>query len=245
MAVPKLARVVGIRDGGPSTRILDLEMANHEPFGFRGGQYAIMNTGVVLPGDKLAKRAYSFFSDDREQLRVQIAVKRLDGGPGSSAMHEAEIGREIPFSGPWGKLYPDDTTEGRTLILATDTGITSGIGIARSAQFARLAGNADLIWYVTPGERFLPEPFVRDLARAAGVRFHVEAALPIGHPERLAHTQAIVTRYIESNGVPENAYLAGDGILTYGVKDQLTALGALEPNVRLEAFFNNPARKAP
>jgi ferredoxin-NADP reductase len=245
MAVPKIARVIGGRMIGPDTKIIELALADGSPFGFRGGQYAIVNTGVVLPGDKLAKRAYSFFSDDRDQDRVTLAVKRLGAGPGSNAMHDAPVGTEMPFSGPWGKSYPDAATEGASLILATDTGITAAMGIARSKDFARLAANADLVWYVAPGESFLPESFVRDFLATSGVRVHVERALPIGHPERLAHMRGIIERHAAERGVPANGYLSGDGILVYGVREQLVAMGAREENVKLEAFFNNPARKAP
>src|SRR5437879_5669801 len=137
MAVPKTARVVESESIGPATRIIHLELDDGGPFGFRGGQYAIVNTGAVLAEGKAAKRAYSFFSDDREQRRVKLAVKRLEGGPGSNAMHDAPIGATFTFSGPWGKSYADDAMEGRSLLLATDTGITAAMGLARTAGFGR------------------------------------------------------------------------------------------------------------
>jgi ferredoxin-NADP reductase len=249
MAIPKIARVVATESITESVRILDLELEGGAPFGFRGGQYGIVNTGVPLPGDKVAKRAYSFFSDDREQMRVRLAVKRLDDGPGSNRLHEIAVGEELPFSGPWGKSYPDDAMTGNTLLLATDTGITAAMGLARSDAFARLAPEADLIWCIphasSPKPVFLPEAFVRSFVEPSGVRMRVESALPIHHPERLAQAESIVAKYVAERGVPSAAFLSGDGTIAYGVRAQLVAMGMPEDRVKLEAFFNNPARKAP
>jgi|CZKU01.1.fsa_nt_gi ferredoxin-NADP reductase len=244
MAVPKTARVVGSREIAPGTKVLDLALADGTDIGFRGGQYVIVNTGVTLPEGKLAKRAYSFFSHDTEQRRVQIAVKRLDGGPGSGAMHDAPVGTELSFSGPWGKLYPEGQA-GRTLVLATDTGITAALGLARSSGFAALAPEADVYWYVTSPAYFLPEAFVHGELAGVPVRFHIEQALPPHHPERLAHVQAIVGRHITARGLPASAFFAGDGAVIHPIRDHLVALGVPGEHARLEAFFNNPARKAP
>jgi ferredoxin-NADP reductase len=245
MAIPKIAKVVGSESVSDSTRILELALADGSPFGFRGGQYGIVNTGVPLPNDKIAKRAYSFFSDDRDQSHAKIAVKRLEGGPGSNALHTIAIGAELPFSGPWGKSYPDDAMSGRTLVFATDTGITAAMGLARSLAFARLAEGADLLWCIPHAFSFLPESFVRGFAEASGARMRVENALDVHHPERLAHAKAIVAKHVEERGVPSQAFLSGDGTLVYGVRDQLVAMGVPDERVKLEAFFNNPARKAP
>ncbi len=244
MAVHKTARVVGSREIAPGTKVLDLELADGAAIGFRGGQYVIMNTGATLPEGKLAKRAYSFFSHDGEQRRVQIAVKRLDAGPGSTAMHDAPLGTELSFSGPWGKMVPE-ADSGRALLLATDTGITAVLGLARSVGFAALARDADLYWYVTSPSYFLPLEFVRAELAGVPIRLHVEDALAPHHPERLAHARAIVDRHIATRGVPGSAFLAGDGAVVHPILDHLVALGVQTDRAKLEAFFNNPARKAP
>jgi ferredoxin-NADP reductase len=244
MAVPKTARVVASEPIGGATRIVHLELEDGSPFGFRGGQYAIVNTGVMLAEGKPAKRAYSFFSDDREQRRVSLAVKRLRGGPGSNAMHDAAIGATFTFSGPWGKSYADDAMDGASLLLATDTGITAAMGLARSVGFTRLAPAAELVWCVDPKVEFLPHDFVRDYVEASGVRLSILETLPVDHPERLDHVRAIVDRHVDERGAPSNAFLSGDGLLVYGVREQLTRMGLKDDRVKLEAFFNNPARKA-
>jgi ferredoxin-NADP reductase len=245
MAVVKTARVVGSRDIGNGTRLVDLTMADEGPVGFRGGQYMIMNTGVMLPGDKACKRAYSILSADGEQHRMQIAVKRLDPGPGSAALHGAPIGKELNFSGPWGKLYPEPESEGRSLLFATDTGITAVLGLAQSVHFTRFAPRAELVWYVESDAYFVTEAFVRERLGASGVTLRIERALPAHHPERFDHARAIAMARVEANGMPGDVYLAGDGAIVHPLRDFFVARGVAEGRAKLEAFFNNPARKAP
>jgi ferredoxin-NADP reductase len=244
MAIPKTARVVAAREIAPHTRLLDLELSDRSALGFRGGQYVIVNTGVVLAGGKLAKRAYSLLSSDAVQASAQIAVKRLDGGPGSSALHLATIGTELAFSGPWGKLTPDEGATGPALVFCTDTGITAGLGLVTGSAFRPLAARAELVWYVER-DSFVAEDFVR--ARLAGtpVALRVEPALPVHHPERVAHATALVRRLVAERGAPREAFLTGDGHIVYAIRDLLDGARLPAERIRLEAFFNNPDRKAP
>ena len=144
MAIAKTARVSGSRRTGAGTRMLALETA--APLGFIGGQYIIVDSGLVLPSGKAAKRAYSMLSNDADQTRIEIAVKRIPNGPGSAFLHRVEVGTTIRFSGPWGKLAPLAGVGGRTLVIATDTGITAALGLVRSARFAALRPATLFVW---------------------------------------------------------------------------------------------------
>lgn len=243
MATTRTARIAATRSLTESVQLLDLELTDGGPFGFRGGQYLIVNTGVVLEGGKLAKRAYSLLSSDTDQLRVQIAVKRLDG-PGSAAMHALKVGDELSFSGPWGKLVPEPDSSGAALVVCTDTGITAGLGLACADAFTPFHERSAIHWYVERGD-FLPVSFVRERMGKLAERLVVIDALPVRHPERAAHLGEFVRRYLETQGTPAQALLAGDGHLIFPLRDSLVAASAPEDRVRLEAFFHNPARKAP
>ena len=106
MAQARVARLVKAECLGAEARLLRFALAEGE-IGFAGGQYIIVNTGIELPGGKLAKRAYSILSSDDDQREFQIAVRRIGEGPGSNFMHRIEVGAEVTFSGPWGKLVPE------------------------------------------------------------------------------------------------------------------------------------------
>ena len=84
MATPKTARVISAEWIGTETRLIGLELP--EPLGYVGGQYIIVDSGLVLDNGKEAKRAYSILSTDTEQTRLQLAVMRIPGGRCSGAL---------------------------------------------------------------------------------------------------------------------------------------------------------------
>ncbi len=172
MAQQREARVAAVTELSATTRVLELEPA--ERLDFVGGQYLIFNSGLTLPDGKLAKRAYSILSPDAEQARITIAVRKIGDGPASSWMHARAVGDVVPFSGPWGKWLADDARPRRTLVVATDTGITAALGLVRGAAFAPQRATAELVWLVERDDYFVPESFVRAAlpAGAHALRVH-------------------------------------------------------------------------
>ncbi len=157
MAVPKTGDVISARTVGNDARLLELEIA--EPLGFQGGQYMIIDSGLVASNGKAIKRAYSLISSDDHQRYVQLAVQRIPNGPGSDFIHGLEAGATVSFSGPWGKFYLREDVPGSTLVFSTDTGITAALGLIRSARFFPLLAETIFIWLRPSVEYFLPEPF--------------------------------------------------------------------------------------
>lgn len=240
---PPLLRITRAEPLGQSARRFEIERCDGGALGFAGGQYLILNTGVPLPGGKVAKRAYSLLSPDAEQQRAELAIKLIPGGPGSGFLHELAAGAELPFSGPWGKLRLPPGFSGRALVIATDTAITAALGLVGSSARTPGAGPIDMLWATSAPNDFVPEPFVRE--RLPGdCAAQVVTSLPaIGHPERAAALTALV----EARFLPrsyEFVLCAGDGALIYPLRDRLIALGVPEGRVLLESFFNNPMKKS-
>lgn len=245
MADARTARLTAARPVGPETRLLDFELTGGEALGFVGGQYVIINTGVPLPGGKVAKRAYSLLSADAEQRRFQIAVRRIGPGPGSNFMHTVAVGTELSFSGPWGKYLVDPAAPpGPTLAVATDTGITAALGLLRSERFRPWLPLTQLLWLVESPDYFLPWPLVREWLPGPCGRAELRMIPPVHHSERPAAARAAVTP-MQDESPPAHAFLSGDGTILYALQQDLTAAGLAEDRIRLECFFNNPFRKAP
>lgn len=237
MAAQKEARVVHVVDLSPTTRVLELEPL--ERLDFVGGQYLIVNSGIALPDGKLAKRAYSILSSDTRQERLLLAVKRVGDGPGSAWMHARSVGDVVPFSGPWGKWLADDARPRRTLVLASDTGISAALGLLRGAAFAPQRQMTELVWLVERDDYFLPDDFVQ-AALPDGVRYRRLPLPPVAHPERLAAAEALLPGLGDGW---QSLFLAGDGALCFPLRERLAqAHGGVE--AKIECFFNNPAKKS-
>jgi len=243
MAIPKRAVVSSVRALGPDVKAIELEILD-APLGFCGGQYIIVDSGLVLPTGKALKRAYSPVSSDGDQGRLELWVMRIGEGPGSGFMHGLAPGRAIAFSGPWGRLYPADAAAGRTLIVATDTGITAALGLVRSRRMAPLLGGTALVWLRTDPGYFVCEDVVRSLLPSgiAAVRFGLLP--PIGDPARLPVARGVVA---ELGGTASFArgFIAGDGLVNYGLLDDLVAAGIPATRENVESFFNMPKRPVP
>jgi len=241
MATPRFARVASATALGPDTRLLELELLVEEALGFSGGQYVIVDSGLVLPNGKAAKRAYSILSVDAEQGRFTLCSKRIPGGLVSGFLHDVAVGTEIRFSGPWGKLLPAEGAAGQTLVLATDTGITAAIGLCSGRRFAPLLAGTILLWLrPTPGY-FLPEAFVRARLPAGLGSVAIESLPPIDHPERLPWVRARVGDLVRAPGLRQ-AFLAGDGAVNYTLLDDLQAAGVAATRDNVESFFNMPKK---
>jgi ferredoxin-NADP reductase len=239
MAPPKTAHLTATATLGPETRFLAL--ATDEPLGFVGGQYVIIDSGQVLPSGKACKRAYSILSSDEDQHRFELAVMRIPDGPGSSFVHGLEDGRAISFSGPWGKFFPAAATDGPTLVIATDTGITAALGLVRSTRFRPLLGQTVLVWLRVASDYFLPEAFVRDRIPAGCGEVRIEALPAIGHPDRVPHARALLRPL--TAGLAQ-AFIAGDGAVNYALLDDLVAAGVPATRDNVDSFFNMPKKSA-
>jgi ferredoxin-NADP reductase len=244
-ANPKQLRIVDARPEGRSTRILEIECIEGGAFETVGGKYVIVHTGVVLSGaggDKAVKRAYSLMPVAARPGRAELAVKRLEG-PGSSALHDAPIGATFGFSGPWGKLVPEDGLGERTLLVATDTGITSAIGIVEQHASSPGPRPLEVLWLTAPGEDFLDVQRVR--ARLEDVGVHLVSA-EIGAIDS-ASRAGDAWHFIDARarGLRATHVVAtGDGAIVHPLRQTLPARVPSVRDVRIECFFKNPEKKS-
>jgi ferredoxin-NADP reductase len=242
MAEQKHAELIRADCFGVDTRLLSFRMA--EALGFRGGQYIIVDTGIALPGGKIAKRAYSILSSDNDQHEFQIAVKRIGKGPGSNFMHRLELGAELRFSGPWGKLIADDMN-GEALVFATDTGITAALGLVSGNGMAPVRGEAKLVWLAESANYFLPfEVLIARLDQIGLRNWTLKDARRLPSSMRAARAVELAAEVL-ARALSKSAFLAGDGGLIYPIRERLLSAGVGSENIKLECFFNNPERKAP
>jgi ferredoxin-NADP reductase len=237
----KSARVIRTERYGADVRWL--ELVADEPLGFAGGQFVTVDTGRVNANGKPIRRAYSVLSADSEQLRFELASKRIPDGPVSGYVHELAPDAEVRFTGPWGKFFPAPGATGPTLVLATDTGVTAALGLIQGRAFELLLRSTTFVWLRSSPDYFLPEALVRARVPATCENVHIDSLLPIGNPERVALVRGVVARLLETSRF-ERAFVSGDGAVNYALLDDLVATGVPCTRDQLESFFNMP-KKAP
>jgi ferredoxin-NADP reductase len=178
---PFAARVVSARPLTPSVRELTFERTDGQPMVFEPGQWI----NLVLPVDEAAareaKRSYSLASPPDGSARFEIAVTRVQGGPGSTWLHAAQPGTTLTAIGPQGFFTRPGASAPPSLMIATGTGITPMRSMLRAAL---AAGSRTPSWVLLGARREEDVVYADELTAIAQahpfVRFEATLSRPSG-----------------------------------------------------------------
>lgn len=126
------AHLVSARPLAPSVRELVFER-DDGPLSFAPGQW--VNLEIPTPAGPLV-RAYSIASAPDGSARFELAVTRVEGGPGSETLHAISPGAAVRAQGPQGFFTRDPRAGHPTLFVATGTGLTPLRSMLRAALSA-------------------------------------------------------------------------------------------------------------
>lgn len=104
----------------PGVRLLTLETVDGAPYDYLAGQWL----KLYLPGG--IDRDYSIASAPgaRGTARLELLVTRVEGGPGSSALHEMPLGATLESLGPSGLFVREDAeASAPSLFVGTGSGV--------------------------------------------------------------------------------------------------------------------------
>ncbi len=116
------AALVAARPLTPYVRELTFERVDGEIVTFDAGQWV----NIVIPSDQTdLKRSYSIASAPNDSSRFALAVTHVNGGPGSTFLHQLQEGEKVRVQGPQGLFTRRHLKfPGPTLFVATGTGLT-------------------------------------------------------------------------------------------------------------------------
>ncbi len=224
------ARLVGARRLSPSVRELGFERLDRQPMAFDPGQWvnAFLPTAgeAASPGGPL-KRSYSIASAPDGSARFEIAVTRVQNGPGSTWLHAVEEGTTLTFMGPQGFFTRAPSSAAPSLMIATGTGVTP----LRSMLRAALAAGSRAPMWVLLGVRHEEDVlYAEELAGIVrehpNVRFEPSLSQPRGPWEgRRGYVQTHVPELWSAlSGMgpePPHAYICGLERMVGSVREML------------------------
>jgi CDP-4-dehydro-6-deoxyglucose reductase len=237
MAVPPTftARIASARMLSPQVRELTLERP--DPFVFEAGQWVSLRVTPEL------HRSYSIASAPDGTGRFDIAITRVEGGPGSTWLHTASVGTELTVVGPQGFFTRPPAKTGPSLFIGTGTGITP----LRSMLHDAVAKAESRPLWVLFGVR-TPEDIIykSEFDALASKHPHVRALYTLSRPDaawtgRTGYVQTHVTelwRELETleRGAP-HAYICGLHRMVGTVRDLLRKdLGVAREQVHSERY---------
>lgn len=216
-------RLARARMISPNVRELGFERTDGSPLDFQAGQWV----SLVLPLDEgEARRAYSIASPPEGTGAFEVAITKVDRGPGSTYLHGLSIGSTLRVIGPQG-FFTRAAGE-PSLFVGTGTGVTPLRSMIRYALAHGDTAPLTLLFGVrTESDRLYQDeldalaakhPNLRvlyTLSRATdswtGLRGYVQT-----HVERLyRETEA------RAPGVPAHVYVCGLERMVGAVRDLL------------------------
>jgi len=235
------ATLVAARAVTPRVRELVFEREGGAPFTFRAGQWVSLVLPVMDAKGRPVRRSYSLASvPGGNGGRFELVVTKVDGGVGSTWLHEASVGATLEVKGPQGMfLRPVDV--GPSLFVATGTGVAPFRGMVHDAL---ASGRTDPLW-VLFGVRSLADALYREEFEALArlhphLRFLVSLSRP--GPEWSGRSGYVQTQVLElwkelAAFGPPHAYVCGVKKMLLEVRDVLKTQGGAERGqLHLESY---------
>lgn len=235
------ARLVAARSLSPGVRELSFEREDGKPFLFEAGQWV----NLVLPLEAgEVKRAYSIASAPDGSSRFDIAVTRVEGGPGSEYLHRIAPGEALRAIGPHGLFTRDPADPSPSLFIATGTGITP----LRSMLRASLSAGSTARRWILFGARHEEDVIYRDELEAlsrGSEHIRYEITLSRGGPRWTgrrgyvqAHVPELYRELVETSGGPvPHLYVCGLDRMVSAVRELARGeLGLPRKHVHVERY---------
>ncbi len=218
------ARLVGAKRLSPTVRELAFERVDAAPLAFEAGQWV----SLVLPlaGGEV-HRAYSIASPPDGTSRFELAVTRVEMGPGSTYLHQLEPGATLGAIGPQGFFTRPLDGAPPALFVATGTGVAPLRSMLRAALHRGSSSPVSLLFGVRSQEEILYREELEAIVRAHP---HIRIEATLSRPDegwrgRRGYVQLHVQELYESlategHGAP-HAYVCGLERMVGAVRDIL------------------------
>lgn len=124
------AETIPVEDFGGTVEAIDaltptirgIRIALDRPIRFQAGQYVNLEIG----GDRALTRAFSIASSPSEAAVVELNVRIVPGGKGTTWLHEnLQVGDKVRFSGPYGRFFVRKSARVPMLFIAGGSGLSS------------------------------------------------------------------------------------------------------------------------
>ncbi|MCB1755569.1 MAG: 2Fe-2S iron-sulfur cluster binding domain-containing protein [Gammaproteobacteria bacterium] len=105
----------------PTIKGIWVTLKSPSAFTFQAGQYINLD----LPNG-IGKRAFSVASAPSQSGEIELNVRQVPGGAGTTYLHEQlQVGDELRFSGPYGRFFVKKSAQVPVLFMAGGSGLSS------------------------------------------------------------------------------------------------------------------------
>jgi Na+-transporting NADH:ubiquinone oxidoreductase subunit F len=217
-------------------RELRLRLLEPPAISFRPGQYV----QVQVPTRRSAEhRAYSISSPPEQTREIELVVRLVPGGLGSTYLHRIEVGEELAFTGPYGDFALSEDPETEIVCVAGGCGIAPARSILRHATQRWPERPCALFFGVRTSRDVF---YLEELEEAARRRPNLRVYYALSEPERGTNWQGetgfihlSVERHLEGRR-PRQAFLCGPEPMIEATEEVLRARGVPEEMIYYDSW---------
>ena len=229
-------RVTRIQDLTPDIKGVWIAL-DGEGITFQPGQYVNLNIpGVDRP------RAFSLASPASEKHEVELHIRLVPGGQGSTYIHNTlAVGDSINLSGPYGQFFVRKSKPGPTLFLAGGSGLSSPKSMIQELLDEGWSDPITLIHGVRTAKDVFYGDLFTDLAKTHGNFRYVPA---VSQPDddswtgEVGFVHEVAERLYGGKFSGLNAYLCGPPVMINACIDSLMKGRLFERNIFTERFLS-------
>ena len=213
---------------------LKIKLGTPDSMTYKPGQYVQIK---IPTGRELEFRAYSMASNPDDLDEIELNVKLIPEGIGSSFLHKREVGENIDFSGPYGDFYLRLDSERDIICVAGGVGLAPLKSIVSYWCAHAMSRNIYLFYGARTQEDLYDHEYFREIAKDYE-KFYYFPALSEPNSEWSGDTgfiHTIVKREIKPSDRLE-AYLCGPPIMIDAVTDVLKEKGIPEERILYDKF---------
>lgn len=218
------------------TRELMFKLIEPGKITFRPGQYV----QVMVPKKKeIIFRAYSIATPPENQKEVELLVRLIPGGLGSTYLHNVKVDDEVAFTGPYGEFVMDKEAE--IICVAGGCGMAPMRSIIRHIQTTSPDRKCRLFFGArTTKDLMYMEDFEKLKKQMPNLHVHFALSEPKYSPEWKGETGFIhetAAKYIEfNNSNKRQAFLCGPPLMIKAVLKVLKEKGIQRNKIFYDEF---------
>ncbi len=218
------------------TRELEIKLAEPATMAFTPGQYI----QVLVPGKgERIFRAYSLSSPPANDNTIELVVRLIPGGVGSTYLHRIEVGDEITLTGPYGDFELDEDKKTELICVGGGCGIAPMHSIIRHLEKTQPKKPCTLFLGVATANDIMYQEEFAALKKSMP-HFDVHYALsdldasPDWDGDR-GHIHEIVEKLVK-NKPGRQAFLCGPPVMIEAVSRVLQAKGFTKDRIFYDEF---------
>lgn len=218
--------------------VFQIQFEPSSPVSFKAGQFLSMIVPGAGPKGRDLRRAYSIASAPESPV-VELCVKIVEGGPGTTYLKRLRAGDSAKFFAPYGDFVLKSAPQKDVYFIATGTGISPFRAIAQSLGFKNRTGKTTLIAGVREQEEVL---YSRELGQIHGLNLVQCVSRPTSSGPWL---KGRVTDFLQQNRAQidwaqSDFYMCGNGAMIDEVKSMLLGLNVAKEQIFQEVYYKTP-----